>query len=88
MPRRTTERINITKDWLQQQIIEAIRQALGNHKESAALRGYELLARLNGHIIDKSNVRVVRSFSDMTDEELQALVADAEAREQAERTRH
>lgn len=54
---------------------ESAKQA-GNH--AAWLRGVELLAKLHGHIVERRDTRQVRSFEDLTDDDLAALVADGE----------
>ena len=42
------------------------------------------LARLMGHIVERRDVRIVRSISDLTDDELEAI-ADEHQRRKADR---
>jgi phage terminase small subunit len=63
----------ITKTWVVQRAVAAVDAATDAQAHSAVLRGIELLAKLHGHLIERRDVRSVRSWADLTDEELEAL---------------
>jgi phage terminase small subunit len=46
------------------------------------------LAKLHGHIVDRKDVRVIKSYTDLSDEELAALAEMDPTKEQARGTRH
>lgn len=77
-----------TKEWLVAQVIELTLQAKQTKASQVLLRSLELLARLHGYITEHRNVRVIRSVTDMTDDELAAVVAEAERSSTAAEPRH
>ena len=46
----------------------------------------ELLAKLTGHLVERRDLRVIRSIEDLSEEELQVLAGVAD--EEAQRARH
>ena len=50
-------------------------KAKANGAWSAAKGANELLAKLTGHIIERRDMRVIRSVKDLTDEELATLAS-------------
>ena len=65
--------IRITKDYLIGQANDIMLKAKANGAWSAAKGANELLAKLTGHIIERRDMRVIRSVKDLTDEELAAV---------------
>ena len=61
-------------------------KAKANGAWAAAKGANELLAKLTGHLVERRDLRVIGSVSDLSDEELAAIAAGAE-REQGG-TRH
>jgi phage terminase small subunit len=66
--------IKITRNYLVEQANDIMLKAKANRAWSAARGANELLAKLTGHIVERRDLRVIRSFDDLTEEELQALV--------------
>ena len=67
--------IRITKDYLIGQANDIMLKAKANGAWSAAKGANELLAKLTGHIIERRDMRVIRSVKDLTDEELATLAS-------------
>ena len=67
--------IRITKDYLIGQANDIMLKAKANGAWSAAKGANELLAKLTGHIIERRDMRVIRSVQDLTDEELATLAS-------------
>ena len=65
----------LTKDRLVRDLDGLFGEALRQKHFHGASRLGELLARLHGYIVETRNVRMIRSISDLSDEELQALAA-------------
>jgi phage terminase small subunit len=69
--------IKITKNYLIEHANDIMLKAKANGAWSAAKGANELLAKLTGHIIERRDMRVIRSVQDLTDEELAAVAATA-----------
>jgi hypothetical protein len=67
----------VTKQLITEGVAALIRSCLADGSRGVALRGYELLAKMGGHIVDKRDVRVVTSWEDLSDDELRALAGPA-----------
>lgn len=67
------EATKLTRDRVVAQIDKLLGEAVDRSNHAAAARHAELLAKLNGWIVEKRDVRVVRSVSDLSDDELAAL---------------
>jgi hypothetical protein len=78
---KLVERTNHTKDWVLQEAEETYRHARALDQPAAARGTLELIAKLHGYIVDRKDVRRIRSFEDLTDEEL-ALLAETPERQQ------
>jgi phage terminase small subunit len=76
-----TTKVKITKDYLIEQANDIMLKAKANRAWAAARGANELLAKLTGHLVERRDLRVIRSFEDLSEEELQVLagVADDEA---------
>lgn len=66
---------NVTKQRLVEIAMTATQVAIDTKDIRTVLRGVDLLARLHGHLITRTDVRVIRSLHDLTDEELDAVEA-------------
>lgn len=73
-----SERTSVTKGWLINEAVRVARKAEMEGRYTAARGTLELLARLHGFIIDRKDMRMVRSFADLSDEEIAALVAEGD----------
>jgi hypothetical protein len=51
-------------------------KAKANGAWAAARGANELLAKLTGHLVEKCDMRVIRGFEDLSDEELRALASE------------
>ena len=65
----------LTKERLVHDLHQTFCAAVAAKHFAGAARLGELLARLHGYIVETRNVRMIRSISDLSDEELQALAA-------------
>jgi hypothetical protein len=63
----------VTKQFNTEGVVALIRSCLADGSRGVALRGYELLAKIGGHIVAKRDIRVVQSWDDLSDDELRAL---------------
>jgi hypothetical protein len=61
-------------------------KAKANGAWAAARGANELLAKLTGHLVERRDLRVIRSIEDLTNDELQVLAGVAD--EEAQRARH
>jgi phage terminase small subunit len=68
-----TTKTKITKDYLVEQANDIMLKAKANGAWAAARGANELLAKLTGHLVERRDLRVIRSFEDLTEEELQQL---------------
>lgn len=82
-----SERSVITKEWVVAQAKHTYEFALTLEQPAAAKANLELIARLHGFIIERKDLRLIKSISDLTDDELAAIAAGAE-RDKAVGTRH
>jgi phage terminase small subunit len=80
-----TTKTKITKDYLVEQANDIMLKAKANGAWAAARGANELLAKLTGHLVERRDLRVIRSFEDLSDEELQLL---AGGEEEAQGVRH
>ena len=86
---KLTETTQFTKATLVEGLVTLFRGATIARNYHGAARVGELLAKLHGMIIERRDVRVIRSIEDLTDEELAALEVQARARAaQGGDTRH
>ena len=85
---KLTENTKFTKVSLVEGLVESFKDAREAKHYSGLARIGELLAKLHGMIVERRDVRLIRSIEDLSDDELAAL--EAQARQQAEgnRTRH
>lgn len=78
----SAERYVVTKEWISTKLAElaAGKGILPNEFIPAGVRSQSLerLARLHGLVIDRKDMRMVRSFADLSDEEIAALVAEGD----------
>jgi hypothetical protein len=81
-------RTEVTKEYLVEQLQNVFRVAIEERHFAGAARLGELLGKLNGHIIERRDVRLIKRVEDLTDEELAAVTATAEAERSSEGTRH
>jgi phage terminase small subunit len=82
--RALAERTEVSRDWIIRQAREIVEAARGAGSWAAATSSLTLLAKMQGYVLEKRDVRMTRRFEDLSDEELAELVAAAEA----ERTAH
>ena len=75
----------ITRDYLIEQANDIMLKAKVNGAWAAARGANELLAKLTGHLVERRDLRVIRSIEDLSDEELQLL---AGGEEEAQGVRH
>jgi hypothetical protein len=68
----------ITKQTLARVTWELVQECRRDRQRNAAFRGIELLAKMHGYIIEKRDIRVVKSWEDLSDEELKALAGPVE----------
>lgn len=69
----------VTKARVVAMALEGTQMAKEMQSASAFLRGVELLAKLHGHIVERRDTRVIKSIEDLTEDELAALEAQAQA---------
>jgi phage terminase small subunit len=81
-----TTKAKITRDYLIEQANDIMLKAKANGAWAAARSANELLAKLTGHLVERRDLRVIRSFEDLSDDELQVLAGVAD--EEAQRARH
>jgi phage terminase small subunit len=79
--------IQITKDYLIEQANDIMLKAKASGAWSAAKGANELLAKLTGQIVERRDLRVIRSIDDLTEEELRAIVERGPPEEE-DGTRH
>ncbi len=65
----------ITKAYVVKHTVEILHGAMTDRAWAAARGAADLLARLHGHIVERKDVRVIRSIEDLSDEEVAALAA-------------
>lgn len=76
----------ITKAWVVDELVATYRAAREANKPEAATSALTLMARMHGYIVEPTrNVRIIRRWEDMTDEEVAAL---ADGERAGEETRH
>lgn len=68
-----SKKTNISRQWVETRAIVALEDALRDGEHSSVVRAIEFLAKLNGHIIDRSLAKVIHSIADLSDAELGAL---------------
>jgi phage terminase small subunit len=73
-----TTKAKITREYLIDQANDIMLKAKANGAWAAARGANELLAKLTGHLVEKRDLRVIRSLEDLTDEELSALVGETD----------
>ena len=75
-----SERYVITKDWISHELAKLARGISDHPLEfipaSVRSQSLERLAKLHGLVIEKRDMRVVRSFADLSDEEIAALASE------------
>jgi phage terminase small subunit len=81
-----TTKVKITKDYLIEQANDIMLKAKANGAWAAARGANELLAKLTGHLVERRDLRVIRSIEDLSEEELRVLAGVAD--EEAQRARH
>lgn len=74
----TEERIGLTREILIQRIDELHIKAVAREHYAGARGLGDLLARLNGWVIERRDIRMIRSVKDLADEELAAIAAEGE----------
>lgn len=70
---KLTERTSVTKAWIVQEAVETYRQARLLKLSGAARGALELLAKLHGHIIERRDLRLIKDWADLNDDEVAAL---------------
>ena len=70
----------ITRNHVVDRLGDAFEEAIRRDDWRAACRTAELLAKMNGWIVERRDVRVIRSIRDLTSEELDAIEAEASYR--------
>ena len=65
--------MKITKDYLIEQANDIMLKAKANGAWAAARGANELLAKLTGHLVERRDLRVIRSIEDLSEEELLLL---------------
>ena len=81
-------KVEVTKQYLIEQAHDIMLKAKANGVWAAAKGANELLAKLTGHLVERRDLRVIRSVSDLSDEELAAVAANAEQERDQGGTRH
>ncbi len=84
---RLSERTLVTKEWMSVRLAKLFDRAYEADDTTGASKVGNLLARLHGMIIEKRDLRLIRSIGDLTDDELAAIAAGSE-RDKSEGTRH
>jgi hypothetical protein len=75
-------------NYLVEQANDIMLKAKANGAWSAAKGANELLAKLTGHIIERRDLRVIRSMDDLTEEEVRAIVENGDPDAKLPGTRH
>ena len=65
---------DVTKPWLIGEAMRAYNAAMRAGQASAAKNCLELFAKLTGILVERKELRVIRSIEDLTDEELSAII--------------
>lgn len=78
---RATAELALTKADVMRGLLACHDAASAAGQHSAAIRALELLGKQLGMFVDRKEMRLIRSVSDLSDEELDALIADAGAGE-------
>lgn len=73
LDRRGLTAKDASKEWLIVEAMMTYSAASRAGQHSAAKQALELAAKLGGHLVERRDVRVVRTIEDLTDEELEAL---------------
>jgi phage terminase small subunit len=68
-----TAKVKITKDYLIEQANDIMLKAKANGAWAAARGANELLAKLTGHLVERRDLRVIRSIEDLSEEEVMVL---------------
>jgi hypothetical protein len=77
---------DVSKPWLIQQAMRTYNEAVRAGQPGAAKNALELIGKLTGILVERKELRVIRSIEDLTDEELSAIVASD--RSDGDETRH
>lgn len=72
--------VQVTKQWLLNQAVAIMQEARQDKAHAAAVAANKLTAQLSGNLIERREVRQITSISDLTDEELRAMIAEAKQR--------
>jgi hypothetical protein len=75
---RAVEVVAVSKADIVRMLLDDRMTARERGQIPAAIRAAETIARVLGHMVDRKDVRVVRRLADLTDAELDALLADAD----------
>lgn len=75
---RVAKKIALTKEWVVQEMIQAAQDATKAGQHSARIRAVELLGRETGNFTEQKRI-AIRSFDDMTAEEIEAFLAGSPA---------
>ena len=67
----------ITRDYVVERLGNTFAEAIRTDDWRAACRTAELLAKMNGWIVERRDVRVIRSIRDLTSDELNAIMVEA-----------
>ena len=71
---REREPEDVTKPWLIGEAMRAYNAAMRAGQAGAAKNCLELFAKLTGILVERKELRVIRSIEDLTDEELSAII--------------
>jgi hypothetical protein len=66
---------DVSKQWLIAEAMRAYNQAMRSGQSGASKNLLELIGKLSGILVERKELRVIRSLSDLSDEELEALIA-------------
>ena len=66
---------DVTKPWLIAEAMRTYNAAMRAGQAGAAKNALELIAKLTGILVERKELCVIRSLSDLTDEELEAVIA-------------
>lgn len=72
--KKVTQKIALTKDWVVDEMIDAAQAAKSDKAHSPRIRALELLGRETGNFTEQKRVSI-RSFTDMSAEEIEAFLA-------------
>jgi phage terminase small subunit len=75
---RAVEVVAVAKADIVRMLLDDRKAARERGQIPAAIRAAETIARVLGHMVERKDVRVVRRLADLTDAELDALLADAD----------